>query len=117
VAVPGTARNPAYYYGCSYFHTRGETVCDNNHRTRIDWLDDAVLRAVEGYLTPAEVAETIRQAAKKALKQRRQDPARPRRLEAESGKLKTELGRFGQLVADGMAPRPSRPRCCGGKLG
>ena len=101
----GKNRQNAYYYGCSYFHTRGEAVCDNNHRTRIDWLDDAVLRAVERHLTPEEIALTIQQATKKATQQRKQDPTRPRRLEAESRKLKTELERFGQLVADGEAPQ------------
>jgi len=68
-----------------------------------------VLRAVERYLTPEEIALTIQQATKKATQQRRQDPAGPRRLEAESRKLKTELERFGQLVADGKGPQTVKP--------
>ena len=101
----GKNRKKAYYYGCSYFHTRGETVCDNNHRTRLEWLDDAVIEKFAELLSPEELAKTIHDAARKSAQQLKQDPDRPRRLEAESRKLNTELERFGQLVADGNAPQ------------
>lgn len=42
--VPGK-RQKIYYYGCTYHHTRGRTVCENDHRARMEQLAGATARS------------------------------------------------------------------------
>jgi len=49
-------RKSIFYYGCSYHHTRGDTVCDNSHRARMQWLDASVLDAIQQALTPEAIS-------------------------------------------------------------
>ena len=101
----GKNRRNAYYYGCSYHQNRGRTVCDNDHRIRMSVLDNAVLESIEQtVLTPDAVAYTVERALEKVIERQRTDPDRPKRLNAELRKVKRELERFLQLVAEGKAP-------------
>ena len=99
-------RKNIYYYGCSYHHTRGDTVCDNGHRARMQWLDAAVIDAIEQQaLTPEAIAYTVDQMAKRVTQELRRNPQRPRELDAEARTIRKELERFMRLVADGEVPQ------------
>jgi hypothetical protein len=101
----GHNRKNIYYYGCSYHHTRGETVCNNNYRARMQWLDASVIKAIESQvLTPDAIAYTVEQMAKRVAQELRRNPHKPRELEAEARALRKELERFMRLIADGKAP-------------
>jgi hypothetical protein len=34
-----------YYYDCSYHHSRGASVCVNDHKVRVETLDQEILSA------------------------------------------------------------------------
>jgi hypothetical protein len=72
----GTRRKNIFYYGCSYYHTRGETVCENNHRARMEWLDAAVIQAIEGLLTPEALAYTEAVAKKEVMRALKENPVK-----------------------------------------
>ena len=102
----GDKRRPIQYYGCSYRQNRGATVCSNDTRERMDRMDDAVLDAIEiQVLNPANVAFVVEHALADLARRRRDNPERPQELEAELKKVRREVGRFMELVADGSAPR------------
>jgi hypothetical protein len=98
------SRHPARWYGCSYHHSRGDTVCDNNHRAPMPVLDRAVIQAIEQMLRPEEIEYIYAEGVKQATRELKQNPDKPRELEAEARKLRRELERFEQLIAGGQAP-------------
>lgn len=52
-----------YYYGCSYHHNRGATVCINDHKVRVETLDQEVLSAIQmTILTPEAIDYVIDKA-------------------------------------------------------
>jgi site-specific DNA recombinase len=56
-------RRPVYFYGCTSFHTRGASVCQNSLEVRMDASDRAVLDAIErDVLQPAVIAAAVRKA-------------------------------------------------------
>ena len=98
-------RKRVYYYGCSYYQTRGQTVCDNDHRAHMEWLDTAVIDAIsQQVLTPAAIADTIEKASKLVAQELKLNPAKPRELEREAKAIQKELDRFVLAIADGTAP-------------
>ena len=104
VGSPGN-RKTRHYYGCSYHHNRGLTVCENNHRERLEALDAAVLDVIERQvLTPEAVTYTVEKAFEIIEQRLKEDPDRPKRIEGELAKLRKELARFMNLIADGKAP-------------
>ncbi len=105
----GAKRRPVYYYGCSYRHNRGETVCTNDHRVQMPALDDAVLESVEhSILSPEAITYTVEKALQLLAERRRENPDRPRQIEAELKKLRKELARFVTVIAEGKAPKTLR---------
>ena len=101
---PG-GRNKVYYYGCSYRHTRGETVCANNHRARMEWLNAAVIEAIRRQLTPEQIAYTVEKMAQLVERERKSNKDKPRQLDAEARALQTRLDRFMSAIADGEQPK------------
>lgn len=102
---PGN-RKSFNYYGCSGHKNRGVPFCSNNHRMRVEKMDDAVLEAIEGQvLKPEWLAWTVDRALALHQEQRRANPNRPQEIEAELRKLKSELDRFSELIANGKAPK------------
>ena len=102
--VPGKRRS-VYYYGCSYHHNRGPTVCANDHNERMETMDDAVLEAIEKQiLTPDALAYTLEKALELAQAHRAQEPGLVRRLEGELKKVSRELDGLIALVVKGKAP-------------
>jgi chromosome segregation ATPase len=101
---PG-GRKKVYYYGCSYRHTRGEAVCDNNHRARMEWLDAAVIESIRRQLTPEQIAYTVEKMAQIVERERKANKDKPRQLEAEARALQTKLDRFMSAIADGEQPK------------
>ena len=98
-------RRKVYYYGCSYRHSRGDTVCSNNRRARLEWLDNAVISAIQDQaLRPEVIAFTVEEAARIIDRELKKNPNRPQELEAETRKLRRELNRFLRLIAEGKAP-------------
>ena len=98
-------REKVHYYGCSYHHTRGDTVCANDHRARMEHLDGGVIEAIrQQVLTPEAIAYTVEKAAEIIERELRKNPEKPKELEAEARKLRKELERFLRLIAEGKAP-------------
>ena len=98
-------RQKVYYYGCSYNHTRGSTVCANDHRARMEWLDSGVIEAIERQvLLPEAIAYTVEKAAEIVERELRKNPDKPQQIEAEARKLRKELDRFLRLISEGKAP-------------
>ena len=98
-------RQKVYQYGCSYNHTRGDVVCENDHRARMEWLDGAVIEAIEQQvLQPEAIAYTVEKAAEIIERELKRNPDKPQQLEAEARKLRRELERFLRLIAEGKAP-------------
>src|SRR5258708_15707455 len=98
-------RRRVHFYGCSYFHTRGRTICTNDHRARMESLDGAVLQAIEQQvLKPEAIAYTIEESARIIEQELRKNPDKPRQLEAEARKMRKELDHFMRLIAEGRAP-------------
>ena len=103
----GTApnRRKMTYYCCPYHHTRGATVCANDHRATMESLDSAVIEAIrKQVLTPQAIAYATEQAAALVERTLKENPDKARQLEAEANKLQKELERFMRLIADGKAP-------------
>ena len=103
----GTApnRRKVTYYCCSYHHNRGATVCANDHRAHMEWLDRAVIESIrQQVLTPQAIAYATEEAAAIVERTLKETPDKGRQLEAEANKLRRELDRFMHLIADGKAP-------------
>jgi ssDNA-binding Zn-finger/Zn-ribbon topoisomerase 1 len=98
-------RQKVYYYGCSYRHTRGETVCSNNHRARMEWLDAAVIESIRRQLSPEQIAYTVEKMAQLVERERKGNKDKPRQLQAEARELQTKLDRFMRAIADGEEPK------------
>ncbi len=98
-------RQRVHFYGCSYFHTRGRTICTNDHSARMERLDGAVIEAIEQQvLKPEAIAYTIENALERVEQELRKNPDKPRQLEAEARKARKELDHFMRLIAEGRAP-------------
>lgn len=107
-AVGGTSgtatRKQVYYYGCSYYQSRGHAVCTNNHRVRMEWLDSSVIESIKRQvLQPDRIAETVEKAVKLAAEELRKSPHKPRELEQEERGLQREIDRFLKAIGDGEA--------------
>jgi recombinase-like zinc beta ribbon protein len=46
------------FFGCSTYHLRGRTICENNLEVPLEAIDRAVLDAIEHNLLRVEVLET-----------------------------------------------------------
>jgi DNA invertase Pin-like site-specific DNA recombinase len=104
IAVLYRSADRMRYYGCSYNYVRH--ACTNDHRARMDDLDRSVIAAIESQvLTPTAIAYTVEQAAELVQRELKRNPERPKQLEAEARKLRTELERFLALIAEGKPPQ------------
>jgi hypothetical protein len=98
-------RRPMYYYGCSYRHNRGATVCANDTRVKMDKLDDAVLDAIQQQvLTPDALKYIVERAVQIAMERQRSEPDRAKGLQKEISRIENELDKFMALIAKGKAP-------------
>jgi site-specific DNA recombinase len=96
----GATRRPAAWYACSYNHNRGRVVCANDHRAPMAHLDRAVIAAIkEQVLLPEGIAYTMAQAAALVEQQLKQNPDKPKQLEAEARQLRREIERYVAAVA------------------
>ena len=99
-------RSRIFYYGCSYQHTRGPTVCSNTHRVRVERLDEAVAEAFDQQvLVPDAALYVIETAMLKAMERLKQNPERPREIEVELRRLRRELKNLNNAIAGGKAPK------------
>ena len=104
IGIPGK-RKACFYYGCSYFHNRGETVCGNRTRVRMELADEAVLTAVESrVLTPAAMEYVVDRAADIVRKRQSSNSDLPDRLADQLRQDRRKLDNFLSLIADGKAP-------------
>jgi DNA invertase Pin-like site-specific DNA recombinase len=100
----GERRRKLPLYICSYRHNRGETVCRNDHRIRVETVDHALFDALEAtVLTPAVVEAAIERAAQLAAERRRHNPDEPERLRAEIARLRKQVENLIALAAEGQA--------------
>jgi len=103
--VPGK-RKPISYYGCAYHHGRGHTVCANDTRVRKEVLEARVIECFEAtVLSPEAALYVIETAMHRAEDQLKQNPERPREIEAELRKLTRELKNLTSAIAGGKAPK------------
>ena len=99
-------RKAISYYGCARHHTRGHTVCTNDTRVRLERLEARVIEALEKtVLVPAAALYVVETAMTLAEQQLKQNPGRPREIEAELKKLRRELKHLTAAIAEGKAPK------------
>jgi hypothetical protein len=101
----GAEKRSSRYYGCSYRHHRGSTVCANDHRVRMIELDEAVLKSIEEQvLIPSVVTAAIERAFVMVMERQQQNPEREKEIGREIRRLHRELDNLIKLVAGGNAP-------------
>jgi site-specific DNA recombinase len=104
IGIPGK-RKPCFYYGCSYNHNRGESVCSNGQRIRMEVADEAVLAAIQDrVLTPAALEYVVDRAAEIVRKRQASNPDLPERLNDQLRQDRRKLDNFLALIAEGKAP-------------
>ena len=97
-------REPAYL--CSYYNTRGSTVCDNSRRARAAETDARVINEIDSrFMTPAAVDFVVDIVLETVFAARRTAPDRLKEIEAELRQVTRELDRLITLVVDGRAPQ------------
>ena len=91
-----------YVYGCTTFHRKGHTVCENNRLVALLETDDLVMEALrEELLDPVVVAYALHTTIA-ALHSPPADLAERRtRLEARVSTIATEIGRLTAAIAAG----------------
>jgi site-specific DNA recombinase len=102
--VPGK-RRPIYYYGCSYHHNRGRTVCANDHKARMEEADALVISQVRKLITPDAADYIIDRALELMASRRRGRDDAPARLDDEARRLRDEIDRFVRAIGRGTAPQ------------
>ena len=96
----GGARQPAAWYACSYNHNRGRVICANDHHAPMAALDRAVIETVKQHvLVPEAIAYTVAAAAAIIERELKQNPDKPRQLDADARRLRREIGRYVAAVA------------------
>jgi DNA invertase Pin-like site-specific DNA recombinase len=94
-----------HYYGCSQHRQKGNKVCKNNLRLRIDAINKAVIEDLtERILTPEVVELAIEETMQLIKSQLQEDPARMKSLEKEKAKLEREIENLVNAIAAGSAP-------------
>lgn len=105
VALSAGAKNGFAYYICGYNHNRDATVCNNDHRPRVERIDQPVLDAVErNVLTPDAITYVIDRAVQLYKERQAENPEQPKLLEAELRRVRKELDNYLALIAQGDAP-------------
>lgn len=98
----GTSRKAYYKYACSTRHNKGDSACSNDHRVRLDDLDNAVLKAINDQILSAEAIEyVIDKAAQMIAEAEQQFPDKTGVLSKEIVRMENELERMIGLVIDG----------------
>jgi DNA invertase Pin-like site-specific DNA recombinase len=98
------ASRPIYYYGCGYYQKRGKTICDNDHRVRMQILDERVLQAIESQVLRPEYLKYAIDRALEIVLQRRNSGGgedRRREIKKELKRLHRELHNLISLAAGG----------------
>ena len=104
IVVVGGPHRKYLYYACSYHLNRGSAVCDNDHRERMEWIDTAVLDAIERTaLTPSAVKYVVNKAVDIVEERLRQEVDVPT-LKARLKTQRKELRNYLKLIAEGKAP-------------
>jgi site-specific DNA recombinase len=86
------------YYGCSAYHRKGKTVCNNRITLQGAVLEATVLRElVDRVLRPAVIDEVVRNAERVWVEE--EEPDDPAKLKAELARIDRELKNLLQAVA------------------
>ena len=103
--APGKREN-LFYYGCSFHWNRGSKVCSNDHKARMDQLDETVVDAIRRQVLKSDTIDYVIKRAQQILIERmnQQSSDRPDQLWRELFDVQRQLGNFIQLIADGGAP-------------
>ncbi len=102
----GRTRRPEPAYLCSYYKSRGSTVCDNSRRPRAADVDARVISAIDSqFMTAAAIDYVVDLVIKAVVDARRTAPDRLKAIEAELRQVTRELDRLITLVVDGRAPQ------------
>ena len=94
------------FYGCNFHLKRGDAVCGNGLTVRTDYLDTALLRAVEeAVLTPEALRYVLERAAEAVRRSLADDPARMEALRRQRAEAQRKVTRLVEAVAEGSAPK------------
>jgi hypothetical protein len=97
-----TGKDRAYFYGCTSFHLRGQTVCSNGLELPMELADRAVLDAFErDILRPDVVEAAIARAAARLNPSAETAKARTATLQHDLHGIETELARLTTAIAGG----------------
>lgn len=106
ITITGGQKHSHYYYGCSYNQRRGNRVCENDHRARMREMDTQVIEAIRGTVLNKHAVDYIIDKSMEILVQRLQEkPEQVPELQSELAKVKKELARFIDIIAQGDAPQ------------
>ena len=101
-----SGKQPIYYYGCSFYQTRGRSICSNDYRVRVPHVDEGVLDAIEQQiLKPDYITYAVERAMALIAERRREQPDRPREIDAELTRVRRELRNLVEIVTSGRAPK------------
>lgn len=93
-------------YACSFNNNRGQTVCGNTVRPRMDEIDNEVLSTIEEtVLTPEAIRFTLEKVVEKIAAQAKAEPDLVRVRQAKIEQLRKEMDRFVSLIAVGKTPQ------------
>lgn len=105
ITMLGGQKHKHYYYGCTYQHKRGSTVCSNNKRIHMKELDDAVIASIEqNVLTPKIYDDVIERAIKLIKQHQKENPNLRSEIKKEIKKIENELSKFMSVIASGEIP-------------
>ena len=90
------------YYICGRHHSRGTTICNNDHRVQVARLDEPVLSAIEAsVLSPDAIIYAIEQIVRKVAERRAAQPEKPRNIAADLKKIERKIDNLVAMVAEG----------------
>jgi DNA invertase Pin-like site-specific DNA recombinase len=93
-------RRRVIFYGCSAYHRKGKSVCNNALTVPAEVLENAVLREVEGVvLDPAVIQAALDRAVERIVGEKGEQ--RQEELRCEIGSVKAEIERLVDAVAQG----------------
>lgn len=99
---PVGKRHRVPYYICGRHHSRGTTVCTNDHRVQVPRLDEPVLAAIEAsVLSPDAVVYAIEQIMRKVAERRAAQPEKPRDIAADLKKIERKIDNLVAMAAEG----------------
>ena len=94
-------RRKGRFYGCSYYRSRGSSICSNSLLTEQELLDQTVLKSIEEALTEEMLKVAVEKALEKHRAQASDHLADRARIERELSLIQAHLNNLVDAVANG----------------